>query len=56
MNTSELILPRHLDRQAMIYVRQSSPSQVLTNKESQRLQYALRERAVALGWHERDTP
>jgi DNA invertase Pin-like site-specific DNA recombinase len=55
MNTSELILPRHLDRQAMIYVRQSSPHQVLTNKESQRLQYALRERAVALGWHEGDT-
>jgi DNA invertase Pin-like site-specific DNA recombinase len=55
MNTSELVQPRHLDRKAMIYVRQSSPNQVLTNKESQRMQYALRERAVALGWHEQDT-
>jgi hypothetical protein len=54
MNTSELIQPRHLDRKAMIYVRQSSPNQVITNKESQRMQYALRERAVGLGWHERD--
>ena len=55
MNTSELIQPRHLDRKAMIYVRQSSPNQVITNKESQRMQYALRERAAALGWHEQDT-
>ena len=55
MNTSELIQPRHLDRKALIYVRQSSPSQVVTNKESQRMQYALRERAADLGWHERDT-
>lgn len=55
MNTSELIQPQHLDRDAMIYVRQSSPSQVITNKESQRMQYALRELAVDLGWDERDT-
>jgi DNA invertase Pin-like site-specific DNA recombinase len=55
MSTSELIQPRHLDRKAMIYVRQSSPNQVITNKESQRMQYALRERAIALGWHEQDT-
>jgi DNA invertase Pin-like site-specific DNA recombinase len=54
MNTSELVQPRHLDRKAMIYIRQSSPNQVITNKESQRMQYALRERAVGLGWHERD--
>ncbi|MEO8494080.1 MAG: recombinase family protein [Planctomycetota bacterium] len=39
----------------MIYVRQSSPSQVITNKESQRMQYALRERATSLGWHQQDT-
>lgn len=51
MNTSELVQPRHLDRSAEIYVRQSSPSQVVTNKESQRMQYALRERAGSLGWH-----
>ena len=55
MNTSELVLPRHLNRRAMIYIRQSSPNQVLTNKESQRMQYALRERAVGLGWNEQDT-
>ena len=54
MNTSELVQPRHLDRKAMIYVRQSSPNQVITNKESQRMQYALRERAITLGWHDHD--
>ena len=54
MNTSDLIQSRHLQRKAIIYVRQSSPSQVVTNLESQRMQYALRERAVALGWHEHD--
>jgi DNA invertase Pin-like site-specific DNA recombinase len=50
MTTSELITPHHLSRKALIYIRQSSPHQVLTNQESLRLQYALRERAVALGW------
>jgi DNA invertase Pin-like site-specific DNA recombinase len=39
-----------LTRKAIIYIRQSSPHQVLTNQESLRLQYALRERAVELGW------
>jgi len=50
MTTSELITPQHLTRKASIYIRQSSPHQVLTNQESLRLQYALRERAVELGW------
>src|SRR5215510_15068707 len=50
MTTSELITPQHLSRKAIIYIRQSSPHQVLTNQESLRLQYALRERAIALGW------
>ena len=54
MNTSDLIQPRHLQRRAEIYIRQSSPNQVITNLESQRLQYALRERAITLGWHEQD--
>ena len=36
MNTSELVQLRHLNRKARIYVRQSSPNQVITNKESQR--------------------
>ena len=54
MNTSDLIQPHHLQRRAVIYVRQSSPSQVLNNRESTRLQYALRTRASERGWHERD--
>jgi DNA invertase Pin-like site-specific DNA recombinase len=47
---SELVTPQHLGRKALIYIRQSTPHQVLTNQESLRLQYALRERAVSLGW------
>lgn len=54
MNTSDLILPHHLQRRAVIYVRQSSPSQVLKNQESTRIQYALKSRAIERGWHERD--
>src|ERR1700680_1769456 len=54
MNTSDLIQPQHLQRRAVIYVRQSSPTQVLKNQESTRLQYALRSRALERGWHERD--
>lgn len=54
MNTSELVQPRHLDRRAVIYVRQSSPNQVITNRESQRMQYALRDRAATFGWHKQD--
>jgi DNA invertase Pin-like site-specific DNA recombinase len=41
---------RHLDRLAIVYVRQSSPQQVLEHRESAALQYDLRRRAVALGW------
>src|SRR4051812_2366377 len=52
MSTSDLIKPFHLGRLAIIYIRQSSPHQVLTNQESTRLQYALRQRALELGWHE----
>lgn len=54
MNTSDLIQARHLARRAVIYVRQSSPHQVQHNLESQRLQYALRQRAAELGWLETD--
>ena len=35
---------------ALIYVRQSNPHQTLTNQESLRLQYALRQRAAECGW------
>lgn len=44
------ILPEHLERLAIIYVRQSSPKQVIHNKESQEMQYQLQHRAHALGW------
>jgi len=40
----------HLARTAYLYVRQSSLRQVLHNTESTERQYALRQRAVALGW------
>ena len=44
----------HLDQQAVVYVRQSSPHQVLHHRESRERQYALVDRAAALGWpHER---
>ena len=52
--TSTLVEPQHLARKAIIYIRQSSPHQVLTNQESLRLQYALRDRAVTLGWRAED--
>ncbi len=42
--------PEHLARKAVVYLRQSSEKQVQMNVESQRLQYALRDRASALGW------
>jgi DNA invertase Pin-like site-specific DNA recombinase len=42
--------PWHLDRLAIVYVRQSTPQQVLDHKESTARQYALAGRAVALGW------
>jgi len=40
----------HLRREAFLYVRQSTPRQVVENTESTRRQYDLRRRAVALGW------
>ena len=50
MLTSELVQAHHLARQAVIYIRQSSPNQVLTHQESLRLQRALQQRAEQLGW------
>src|SRR5262244_1437190 len=44
------ITPEHLARNAYVYVRQSTPDQLLNNPESRRRQYALVERARALGW------
>jgi DNA invertase Pin-like site-specific DNA recombinase len=54
MITSELITTSHRTRKALIYIRQSTPHQVLTNQESLRLQYALHQRAVDLGWRAED--
>jgi DNA invertase Pin-like site-specific DNA recombinase len=44
------IHPFHRDRLAMVYVRQSTPQQVLDHQESPRLQYGLTRRAELLGW------
>src|SRR6204780_328596 len=44
------IRSEHLGRDAFLYIRQSSLRQVFENTESNKRQYALRERAVALGW------
>jgi DNA invertase Pin-like site-specific DNA recombinase len=48
--THHKITAAHLKRQAYLYVRQSTLRQVLENTESTKRQYALRERATALGW------
>lgn len=47
---SSKLQPWHWERQAIVYVRQSSPQQVMENRESTARQYALVDRAVALGW------
>jgi len=49
---SDKIRQHHLDRRAILYVRQSSTHQVLHNRESRTLQYAMRERLTSLGWSE----
>ena len=52
--TSDKIRPHHLERKAILYVRQSSAHQVLHNRESSALQYAMRDRLTALGWSQID--
>jgi DNA invertase Pin-like site-specific DNA recombinase len=49
---SEKISPHHLERKAILYVRQSSAFQVAHNQESRRLQYAMRDRLRDLGWQD----
>ena len=44
------VKPNHLDREAVIYVRQSTIAQVRNNRESTERQYALQEKALNLGW------
>jgi DNA invertase Pin-like site-specific DNA recombinase len=49
---TDKVQPHHLERKALLYVRQSSAHQVLHNRESSALQYAMRDRLTALGWSE----
>src|SRR5437773_4533010 len=49
---SDKVRPHHLERKAILYVRQSSAHQVLHNRESGALQYAMRDRLTELGWSE----
>jgi hypothetical protein len=51
---SEKIKPHHLERKAILYIRQSSAYQVSNNLESQKLQYAMQERLRQLGWRDID--
>ena len=50
MTLSDKVQSRHHDRLAVVYVRQSTLRQIERHQESTRLQYALVERAVQLGW------
>lgn len=53
-DTHQKVQARHLKRNAYLYVRQSTLRQVFENTESTKRQYALRQRAIALGWaHDR---
>ena len=52
---TDKIRPHHLERKAILYVRQSSAHQVLHNREGSALQYAMRDRLVGLGWTQIET-
>jgi hypothetical protein len=49
---TDKVRPHHLERKALLHVRQSSAHQVLHNRESSALQYAMRDRLTALSWSE----
>jgi len=49
---TDKITQDHLTRTAYVYIRQSTPDQLYHNTESRHRQYALRDRARALGWQE----
>lgn len=49
---SEKITTKHLERKAILYVRQSTHYQLINNKESQLLQYGMQDKLRALGWRE----
>jgi len=50
MSDNQKIKPTHLQRQALVYVRQSTAAQVEFNRESTDRQYRLKDRAISLGW------
>jgi DNA invertase Pin-like site-specific DNA recombinase len=52
MNAESKVTAAHLQRTAYLYIRQSTLRQVLENTESTQRQYALRQRALTLGWPE----
>jgi DNA invertase Pin-like site-specific DNA recombinase len=52
MEPSNKITAQHLSKSAYLYIRQSTIRQVFENTESTKRQYALRQRAIALGWHD----
>src|SRR4051794_33112897 len=52
MNAHLKVQSHHLERGAYLYIRQSSMRQVVENAESAKRQYALRGRAIALGWRD----
>jgi len=49
-DVSQKVTASHLQRDAYLYVRQSTVRQVFENTESTQRQYGLRQRAIALGW------
>lgn len=49
-HSSAKLLPHHFERSAIVYVRQSSPQQVVDHQESRARQYALVDLAVEFGW------
>lgn len=52
MDINNKITPKHLMRNAYLYVRQSTIRQVIENSESTKRQYDLKGRAIALGWND----
>jgi len=52
IESSQKVTARQLKRSAFLYIRQSTPRQVIQHTESTARQYALRKRAVALGWQD----
>lgn len=52
MIITDKLTPQHLQRTALVYVRQSTPNQVIHHQESKRLQYGLEHRAHDLGFQQ----